>query len=66
MRYIPTVDMYRVRLIMAPGFSCSDYVNASYVDVSVSFLCVDYTPSYQVTLHPEVVGCWGEGGLPHS
>ena len=28
------VDMYRVRLIMAPGLSCSDYINASYVDVS--------------------------------
>ena len=31
---VTAVDIYRVRLIMVPGFECSDYINASYVDVS--------------------------------
>ena len=33
--YIIAVDSYRVRLLMVPGVSCSDYINASYVDVSL-------------------------------
>ena len=30
----PLDDDYRVRLLMHPGVSGSDYINASYIDVS--------------------------------
>ena len=42
-------DAYRVRLLMHPGVSGSDYINAAYIDVSLpnqrlQFLC-GYTPA---------------------
>ena len=37
---------------MAPGFSCSDYINASYVDVrshTHTHTLTDITPTHRVT-----------------